>query len=440
MLFNPVEIIRKKRDGGKLSDLEISEFINKATKKEIPEYQVSSLLMATFFKGMDLSETVSLTKAMIQSGEQIKFKDSRPKIDKHSTGGVGDKVSIALAPLVASLNVDVPMVSGRGLGHTGGTLDKLESIPGFNTQLTIPEFIQTVEANGFAMMGQTNQFVPADKLLYSLRDVTATVECIPLITASILSKKVAEGISGLILDIKTGSGAFMVKLKDAETLSKMLVQVGNKLGLKIHAMITDMNQPLGNKVGHTLEIIECIEVLQGKGPKDLTALTIAQASHMLVLASTTSSLTKAEAMARQNIQNGKALAKFSQICKSQGAFRDPVLNLNSLRVSQNKIEIKAKSGGFISAFDTRKLGMMLVALGGGRTKVSDHIDFTVGYDFSLKLGEKCAQNQTILTVYYNPAKNSATQLADIQNEILSSIGITKTRQSVPKLIKKVIQK
>ncbi len=440
MLFNPVEIIRKKRDGEKLSDFEISEFIQKATKREIPEYQASALLMAIYFKGMDLEETVSLTKAMINSGETISFKDSRPKIDKHSTGGVGDKVSIILAPLVASLDVDVPMVSGRGLGHTGGTLDKLESIPGFNTQLTIPEFIENVRKSGLSMMGQTNQFVPADKLLYSLRDVTATVECIPLITASILSKKVAEGISGLILDIKTGTGAFMQKQKDAEELAKMLVKVGTKLGLKINAMISDMNQPLGNKVGHTLEIRECIEVLQNKGPDDLRKITVSQAAHMLLLAAKTSSLNKAITMAEENLKNGKALEKFKEMCKVQGAFHDVVANLNQLKVSEHKIEIKASQTGFISKIDTRKLGMMLVALGGGRTKTTDAIDFTVGYDFKLKIGSKCTKGATILTVYYNPQSTSELKLNDIKNEILNAIVISKAKVPNLKLIKKEIMK
>lgn len=440
MLFNPVEIIRKKRDGEKLTEFEISEFILKATKREIPEYQASALLMAIFFKGMDLDETVALTKAMIASGETISYKDSRPKIDKHSTGGVGDKVSIILAPLVASLDVDVPMVSGRGLGHTGGTLDKLESIPGFNTQLTIPEFIENVRKTGLSMMGQTNQFVPADKLLYSLRDVTATVECIPLITASILSKKVAEGISGLILDIKTGSGAFMQKQKNSEELAKMLVKVGTKLGLKINAMITDMNQPLGNKVGHTLEIIECIEVLQNKGPQDLRKITIAQAAHMLLLADKTSSYKKALSMAEENLNNGKALEKFKTMCQTQGAFHDILVNQSALKVSESKIEIKCQQSGYISKIDTRKLGMMLVALGGGRIKTSDSIDFTVGYDFKLKIGSKCTKGNTILTVFYNSKTTSELKLDEIKNEILKSIVISKSKAPVPKLIKKEIFK
>lgn len=438
MLFNPVEIIRKKRDGKKLSEYEISEFIQKATKREIAEYQTSALLMAIYFKGMDLEETVALTKAMIASGETISFKDNRPKIDKHSTGGVGDKVSIILAPLVASLDVDVPMVSGRGLGHTGGTLDKLESIPGFNTQLTIPEFIENVRKSGLSMMGQTNQFVPADKLLYALRDVTATVECIPLITASILSKKVAEGISGLILDIKTGTGAFMQKQKDAEVLAKILVNVGRKLGLKVNAMITDMNQPLGNKVGHTLEIKECIEVLQNKGPQDLRKITVAQAAHMLLLAEKTSSYKKASTMAEENLINGKALNKFKIMCESQGAFHDILVNQSALKISENKIEIKSTQTGYISKINTRKLGIMLVALGGGRIKASDTIDFTVGYDFHIKIGSKCTKGNTILTVYYNPKTTSDLKLNEIKKEIIESIVVSKTKSPIPKLIKKEI--
>jgi pyrimidine-nucleoside phosphorylase len=271
-VVNPVEVIRRKRDGLALSTEEISAFVSGAAKGAIPEYQTAAFLMATFFQGMAPEETVALTRAMIESGRTVAFSDGKPKIDKHSTGGVGDKVSIVLAPLVAALGVDVPMVSGRGLGHTGGTLDKLESIPGFRVMISIEEFTALIAKHGLAMMGQTSDFVPADKLLYALRDVTATVECIPLITASILSKKVAEGISGLVLDIKVGSGAFMKTQKDAERLAKSLVSVGTKLGLRVRAVLTDMSQPLGLAVGHAVEIIECLDVLGSRRARRQHAL------------------------------------------------------------------------------------------------------------------------------------------------------------------------
>lgn len=442
MLINPVEVIRRKRDGLKLSPDEIKEFITGAVRGSIPEYQVTALLMATYFQGMDMQEATSLTQAMIESGRQVKFDDDKPKIDKHSTGGIGDKVSLVLAPLVASLGVDVPMVAGRGLGHTGGTLDKLESIPGFRVRLKVEEFIAYVQKHGTAIMGQTEDFVPADKLLYSLRDVTATVECIPLITGSILSKKAAEGISGLVLDIKVGSGAFMKTQKDAEKLAKALVAVGKLLGLRVRAVLTDMNQPLGNMVGNSLEVLECLDLLRGKGPADLRDCTVELAAHMLVLGEKSSSLSAARAMAKKALQNGSALKKFQEMCKAQGATADVTETPEALELSENKIAFVAPKGGYIAKIDGQSMGMLLVRLGGGRQKASDQIDYGVGFELHKKLGAKVSKGEPIVTVYYNPEKLSANGM-DLKAVLrwlgdTYTVATTKPKQALP-LIKKVIE-
>lgn len=442
MLINPVEVIKRKRDGQKLTPTEIEEFISGAVRGKIPEYQMTALLMATYFQGMDMEETTALTKAMIASGRRVEFNDEHPKIDKHSTGGVGDKVSLILAPLVAVLGVDVPMVSGRGLGHTGGTLDKLESIPGFRVRISIEEFIALTQKHGMAMMGQTNDFVPADKLLYSLRDVTATVECIPLITASILSKKAAEGISGLVLDIKVGSGAFMKTQKDAEKLAKSIVAVGKLLGLRVRAVLTDMNQPLGNAVGHTLEVLECLDVLRGKGVADLRDCTVELAAHMLILGDKASSLSTARTMARKALQNGTALKKFREMCQVQGATVDVTEHPEALEVSKNKAEFVATRAGYITRIDGQSMGMLLVRMGGGRQKASDTLDYTVGFALHKKLGAKVAKGESIVTIYYNPEILKSNGM-DI-NAVLKWLGDTyqisqqKPKQALP-LIKKVIE-
>ncbi len=440
MNFNPVEIIRKKRDGLALSPEEIGFFIQEVSRKRIPDYQVSAFLMATYFQGMNPRETSTLTRKMIESGERISFRDGRPKIDKHSTGGVGDKVSIALAPLVAALGVDVPMVSGRGLGHTGGTLDKLESIPGFRTDISTSDFVRNVETTGVAMMGQSEAFVPADKLLYALRDVTATVECIPLITASILSKKAAEGISGLVLDIKTGSGAFMKKQSDAERLAKSLVTAGKELGLRVRALITDMSQPLGRAVGHTLEILECIDVLSGAGPEDLRDLTVELAAHMLLLGGKSKSLAAARVVAHRALQNGAALQKFREMCLAQGARIDVTRHREALTVSPQTAIVSATKTGTVAKIDTRELGMALVDLGGGRKKTTDTVDTTVGYLLHAKIGTAVRKQDPLLTVHYNrkSIETGRMDLHQILKRIEGAYCINKLKTARPKLIKKVI--
>ena len=441
MLINPVEVIRRKRDGLCLEANEIEAFVKGAVDGSIPEYQTTAFLMATYFQGMDLDETTALTRAMIASGRRVELKGDKIKLDKHSTGGVGDKVSLILAPLVAALGVDVPMVSGRGLGHTGGTLDKLESIPGFRVRLKIDEFIDLTAKHGMAMMGQTADFVPADKLLYSLRDVTATVECIPLITASILSKKVAEGISGLILDIKVGTGAFMKTQKDAEKLAKWLVAVGKRLGLRVRAVLTDMNQPLGLGVGHTLEVLECLEVLRGKGPTDLKDITIELAAHMLILGDKSSSIAAARAMARKALTNGTAEAKFVEMCKAQGATVDVTKHPEALTVSAQKSVFNAPRAGFISKIDGQSMGMLLVRMGGGRQKASDTIDYSVGFKLHEKLGAKISKGDPLVTVYYNPdrLKQSDMVIDDVMKWLAQTYMISGTKPKPTSLIKKVIE-
>lgn len=436
--LNPVEFIRTKRDGRKLSAQEIESFIQGTSQGTIPDYQVTAFLMATYFRGMDEEETTALTTAIIHSGRQIKFTDQRPKVDKHSTGGVGDKVSLVLAPLVASLGVDVPMVAGRALGHTGGTLDKLESIPGFRVRLKVDEFIDVVSKTGVAIIGQSEEFVPADKLLYALRDVTATVECIPLMTASILSKKVAEGITGLVLDIKYGSGAFMRTQKDAERLAKLMVSVGKKLGLKIRACLTDMSQPLGYAIGNSIEVLECLDVLEGKGPTDLRSLTIELAAHMLVLGGKSSSLSAARTMARQNLINGVAMAKFNEMCRAQGSTLDATHLRERLVLSNTQFEFKSPKSGFITKIDTLKLGMLACRMGCGRQKTTDTIDHSVGIRLNAKYGAQVKKDMLIATLFYNPQKTKLTT-QHLEKEFTEIFTITNQKVSVVPLVKKVIE-
>lgn len=439
--LNAVEIIRKKRNGKALSEDEIRFFVLGAVRGQIPDYQVSSWLMAVYFRGMNLDETTWLTKTMIDSGKRVQFEDEKPKVDKHSTGGVGDKISLILGPLVASLGVAVPMVAGRGLGHTGGTLDKLESIPGFQVRLSVEEFKRIVQRTGVAIMGQTEDFVPADKLLYSLRDVTATVECIPLITASILSKKVAEGISGLVLDLKVGSGAFMKTMKDAQALAKMLVEVGERLGVRVRAVLTEMSQPLGNAVGHSVEVLECIDVMKGQGPSDIRDLSVELAAHMLILAEKSSSLSAARIMAKKSLQNGAALEKFREMTAAQNATVDVAAHPELLKVSAKTFTVHAQKSGYIAKMDGEALGLLLVEMGGGRQKTSDLIDHGVGFIFPAKVGTFVKAGQPLVHVHYNEARLSASkvQVADLQKRILKAYGFNARKIKAPALIKKVVE-
>jgi pyrimidine-nucleoside phosphorylase len=401
--MTPYEIIYKKRQGGALNADEIRWFVSGYADGRIPDYQAAALLMAVFLRGMDFEETTALALAMMNSGRVFDLSDIPGiKVDKHSTGGVGDKVSIILAPMVAAAGVPVPMVSGRGLGHTGGTLDKLESIPGFRTNLGYDEFRRTLSKTGLAMMGQTADMAPADKKLYALRDVTATVDCLPLIAASIMSKKLAEGADGLVLDVKTGSGAFMQAYGDSKRLAEAMVAIGRGMGRKMRAVITDMNQPLGRAVGNALEIAECIDCLKGGGPEDLMAVTYRLGAEMLAMGGRAQDLGAGERILRQVIASGQGLTKFREMAEAQGG--DPRVADEPTKVlAQAKltIELTAEKAGFIGAMDTREIGMAGVALGCGRLKIEDRVDPAVGFLFHCRIGDEVKAGQRLVSILAN---------------------------------------
>lgn len=396
------EIIRKKRDGKKLHRDEIEALIKGYTKGDIPDYQMSALLMAVFLKGLDSEELHIWTQAMLHSGRVIDLSHIEgKKIDKHSTGGVGDKISIPLAPVVASLGVKVPMISGRGLGHTGGTLDKLESIPGFDVNLSVERFVEAIEKVGVAMIGQTEDLAPADKKIYALRDSTATVESIPLISASIMSKKLCEGIDGLVLDVKVGSGAFMKTVKQAEALAKTMVNIGISAGVKTVAVLTSMDEPLGWAVGNSLEIEESIEVLKGVGPKDTTALVEELGGWMLVLGGVARTKDEGVAMVRNAIKDGRGLRKFKEMVAFQGGDSLVADDPSRLPKAKHRHDFCASRQGFVSKIDCERVGLALCALGGGRKKKEDKIDPSVGFRVHKKIGSHVAEGEPLVTVYYN---------------------------------------
>jgi pyrimidine-nucleoside phosphorylase len=401
--MRPVDLIRKKRDGGEHSAKEISSLVEAFTRGDVPDYQMSAWMMAVLWRGLSNAETAALTDAMMHSGSVMDLTElPGVKVDKHSTGGVGDKTSLILAPIVAAGGLIVPMISGRGLGHTGGTLDKLESIPGFNVNLSPGEFRRVLRENGCALAGQTAELVPADKKMYALRDVTGTVESAPLICASIMSKKLAEGIDALVLDVKTGSGAFMKRPQDAEHLAQMMVDTGRRMGKKMAALITDMDQPLGRAVGNSLEVAECLEILGGARhamSEDLRYLSIELAAWMFHLGGRARSVENGRELAEQMIAQGNALAKFRHLCRLQGA-----VDL-SLPVAKFTAEFKAATGGFIACIRCEQVGLASLVLGGGRNKQDDVIDPTVGLQLHKKLGEAVKAGQRIATVHYNdPAR------------------------------------
>jgi len=434
--MTPYEIIYKKRQGGALNADEIQWFVSGYAEGRIPDYQAAALLMAVFLRGMDFEETTALALAMMNSGQVFDLSDIPGiKVDKHSTGGVGDKVSIILAPMVAAAGVPVPMVSGRGLGHTGGTLDKLESIPGFRTDLSYDEFKRTLARAGLAMMGQTADMAPADKKLYALRDVTATVDCLPLIAASIMSKKLAEGADGLVLDVKAGSGAFMQKEEDARRLAQTMAAIGQGLGRKMRALITDMNQPLGRAVGNALEIEECVECLNGSGPEDLMAVTYRLGAEMLVMGQRAENIEAGDRILKQIISSGQGLAKFREMVEIQGG--DPRVSDEPTKVlaqAKLKIELAAETAGFVSAIDTREIGMAGVELGCGRLKIEDKVDPAVGFMFHCRIGDEVKKSQTMITVLANDQGLGER----VKERLKKAIAISENKPEVPKLIKEVI--
>jgi pyrimidine-nucleoside phosphorylase len=393
----PQWIIEKKRDGAELDSAEISNFINGYTKGDIPDYQMSALAMAIYFQGMTPRETADLTLAMMHSGKVID-PNSIPgiKVDKHSTGGIGDKISIPLAPLVAACGATVPMISGRGLGITGGTLDKLEAIPGYRVGLSEPEFFQTLETVGCSMIGQTAEIAPADKKLYALRDVTATVPSIPLIVSSIMSKKMAEGIDALVLDVKCGSGAFMKNIKDARALAKGLVDTGVAMGKKVTAIITDMNQPLGTTVGNALEIQESLDILNGNGPADSQGLTLELASRMLALSEIILPKNNSALNPEAKLHDGSALHKFEQMVKLHGG--DLAAGLPK---AGKQIPLPAPKSGFISKCDAEAIGRASLLLGAGRAKTTDSIDHAVGLSNLRKIGERIEKGEPLCIIHSN---------------------------------------
>jgi len=395
-----VDIIKKKRDGGKLSHEEISFVVESYTQGNIPDYQVAAFLMAVYFQGMDPEEMAYLTREMMESGEVLDLSYIKaPKIDKHSTGGVGDKISLPLAPLVASCGIVVPMISGRALGHTGGTLDKLESIPGYRTNLSVEEFKKQLENIGVSIIGQTEKLCPADRKMYALRDVTATVESIPLISASIMSKKLAEGIDGLVLDVKTGSGAFMRKYEDAKKLAVAMVSIGKEMGKEVKALITNMDEPLGFKIGNALEVVESVEVLRGEGPEDVRELTISLGSQMLIIGEKAKNEEEARSMLLEALASGKAYDKWVEMVSSQGGDPDSILR-DDFTYTEYTCFIKAEKDGYLYGYDTYKVGVGVSMLGAGREKIEDKIDHKVGIILHKKVGDRVRKGEIIMEIHY----------------------------------------
>ena len=401
-LFRAIDVIRNKRDGLELSRAEIEGLINGYTRAEIPDYQISAWLMAVVLRGMTRAETAALTDCMLRSGEvlDLSLLPGR-KVDKHSTGGVGDKTSLVLAPLVAAAGVPVPMISGRGLGHTGGTLDKLESIPGFNVNLSVSEFRRVLETCGCAMVGQTAEIAPADRKLYALRDVTGTVESPYLICASIMSKKLAEGIDALLLDVKTGSGAFMKNENDAAFLAELMVETGERMGKQTVALITDMDQPLGNMIGNALEVVEVIDVLRGGGPADLCELCLELAGWMLQMGRVSKTVAEGKQRSAELIASGKALDKFREMIALQGGDPRVLDDPKRLPQAQHTMSIESKKEGYLDAMQCEQIGTACVVLGGGRERKEDSVDPAVGIVLHKKVGDKVAAGERLATLHYN---------------------------------------
>ncbi len=397
-----VDLIEKKRDGLELSTEEIDYIIKGYTDGSIPDYQMSALTMAIYFKGMTESERANLTMAMVQSGDQIDLsKIEGIKVDKHSTGGVGDTTTLVLGPLVAAVGVPVAKMSGRGLGHTGGTIDKLEAVEGFHVEIDNDEFIQLVNKNKIAVIGQSGNLTPADKKLYALRDVTATVDSIPLIASSIMSKKIAAGADAIVLDVKTGAGAFMKTLEDSRELAKAMVRIGNNVGRNTMAVISDMSQPLGFAIGNALEVEEAIDTLRGEGPEDLTELCLTLGSHMVYLAQKAEDLKTARAMLEEAIRNGSALESFKIFLSSQGGDASVVDDKSKLPQAKYIMELEAQEAGYVSEIVADEIGTAAMLLGAGRATKESEIDLAVGLVLRKKIGDKVEKGESLLTIHSN---------------------------------------
>jgi pyrimidine-nucleoside phosphorylase len=433
-----VDLIRKKRDGGELSGAEIEFIVRGYTAGELPDYQISAWLMAVLLKGMSRAETATLTQAMLHSGEVLDWREfPQKKVDKHSTGGVGDKTSLILTPIVAAGGLMVPMISGRGLGHTGGTLDKLESIPGFNVNLSSEEMRRVMAACGACMIGQTASICPADKKMYALRDVTGTVESPALICASIMGKKMAEGIDALVLDVKTGSGAFMKQEADAIHLAELMVETGERMGKRVIALITDMDQPLGRAVGNALEVIECMEVLQGRGPDDLTELSLELAAWMFYLGERTVSVDEGKKLARELVANGAALKNFQKMTALQGGNAEALTNFSLLPTARNRMDVTSASSGYVTQIDCEKIGVASLLLGGGRNTKEDSVNPAVGVTVHKKTGDRVNRGEALCTLHYDEDR----QLTEARSLILSGYKVDATAPPLRRLlVRKVIGK
>jgi pyrimidine-nucleoside phosphorylase len=416
-----VEFIERKRDGGRLTPAEWRGLMSAYAAGDVPDYQISALAMAVYFRGMDDAETEALMTAMLESGRRLDLSHLKvPRVDKHSTGGVGDKVSIILAPLIAACGVAVPMMSGRGLGHTGGTLDKLESIPGFRTRLTLDEAAAQVAKIGCVLIGQTREIAPADRRFYSLRDATATVEAIPLIAASIMSKKLAEGLTGLVLDVKTGAGAFIPDLDQALKLAQTMIAIGERHGCPTVALLTDMDAPLGEACGNALEIEESVRVLRGEGPLDLREITLALAVEMLLVAGVVPDARAARERAEHGLSAGTALAKFREIVQAQGGHPGVVENpLAVLPRAPLRERVDAARSGVVQRVEPRVIGRAITALGGGRTRVEDEIDPAVGFVIRVRPGQRIERGQQVATIHARDAET----LAEAQDALRRAVVI-----------------
>ncbi|MYL48393.1 pyrimidine-nucleoside phosphorylase [Halobacillus litoralis] len=429
------DIIVKKRDGGELTKEEIEFFVEGYTKGEIPDYQASAFTMAIYFQGMTAEETATLTQAMVDSGETIDLSAIEgKKVDKHSTGGVGDKVTFIVGPLVASVGIPVAKMSGRGLGHTGGTLDKLESIKGLEIEMTKEKFIENVNTHKLAVAGQTGNLAPADKKLYALRDVTGTVNSLPLIAGSIMSKKIASGADSIVLDVKTGSGAFMKTLEDSEALAREMVNIGNNLGRNTVAVISDMNQPLGYEVGNANEIKEAAEILQGKNVEDLRLLSLEIASHMAVLAEKFSTYEEAYEAIEANIENGKAFQSLRTLIEAQGGDVSMIDDLDRLPKAAHEIEVTADQDGFVSAIDAESIGIAAMYLGAGRATKDDEINHGVGISLKKKIGDPVKAGEALVVL-----TSDDEQPTDSIQKVKEAYTISGEKVEKPTLIHNIIK-
>ncbi len=411
-IMRAVEIIRKKRDGQALAIEDIDAFVQGVTARTWPDYQASALLMAIWLRGMDAEETAHLTRAMVFSGQKLDLSDvPGPKVDKHSTGGVGDKTSLILAPLAAACGIVVPMMSGRGLGHTGGTLDKLEAIPGFRVDLNLDEFRQALRDVGCAMIGQTKEIAPADKILYALRDVTGTVESIPLITASIMSKKIAEGIDALVLDVKAGQGAFMKRREDARALAESLVATGRANGVRTEALITAMDAPLGNAVGNALEVKECIDVLKCGKNGNLESLSVALAARMVMLGGRAKALGEANLKVYDALRSGRGVQKLQEIIARQDGDPRVIDDPKLLPRAPHQVLVRAERAGFVNGIDAEKVGRATMLLGAGRDRVEDSVDHAVGAVLQVKSGTQVRTGDALVEVHYRGVERLPAALA-----------------------------